>query len=87
MTVRPSPVCRSTGSPLGDQPRNRLVMVRYSWAQAKEVSGSWWVPWTAWLKPFAGKLVAARAKLGDAKHKPLESAPGRYVAERAEIKK
>jgi len=56
-------------------------------AQAKEVSGSWWVPWTAWLKPFAGKLVAARAKLGDAKHKPLESAPGRYVAERAEIKK
>lgn len=56
-------------------------------AQAKEAPGSWWVPWAKWLKPFGGKLVAARAKLGDARHKPLESAPGRYVAERAEIVK
>ena len=38
MTVRPSPGCRSSGSPLGDQPRSRLVMVRYSWAQATDVS-------------------------------------------------
>ncbi|MBL0141213.1 MAG: class I poly(R)-hydroxyalkanoic acid synthase [Betaproteobacteria bacterium] len=56
-------------------------------AQAKEVPGSWWVPWSQWLKPFGGKLVAARAKLGDAKHKPTEPAPGRYVKERAEIEK
>jgi polyhydroxyalkanoate synthase len=56
-------------------------------AQSKEFPGSWWVPWTKWLKPFGGKLVAARAKLGDAKHKPIEPAPGRYVKERAEIEK
>ena len=56
-------------------------------AQSKEVPGSWWVPWTKWLKPFGGKLVAARTKLGDAKHKPIEPAPGRYVKERAEFEK
>ena len=55
--------------------------------QAREAPGSWWVPWSKWLKPFAGKLVGARTKLGDAKHKPLEPAPGRYVKERAEIEK
>ncbi len=54
-------------------------------AQSKEVPGSWWVPWSAWLEPFAGRLVAARRKLGDARHPPLEPAPGRYVKERAEI--
>jgi polyhydroxyalkanoate synthase subunit PhaC len=54
-------------------------------AQSKEQPGSWWVPWAAWLKPFAGKQVAARTKLGDAAHKPSEPAPGRYVKERAEI--
>ncbi len=54
-------------------------------AQAQETPGSWWNPWSAWLKPFAGKLVPARTKLGDAKHKPIEPAPGRYVKERAEI--
>ena len=56
-------------------------------AQAQETPGSWWVPWARWLKPFAGKLVAARSRLGDAKHKPIEPAPGRYVKERAEIGK
>jgi polyhydroxyalkanoate synthase len=54
-------------------------------AQAKEAPGSWWVPWSKWLKPFGGKLVPAREKLGDARHKPTEPAPGRYVKERAEI--
>ncbi|MCM2328491.1 MAG: class I poly(R)-hydroxyalkanoic acid synthase [Lysobacter sp.] len=55
--------------------------------QAREEPGSWWVPWTKWLAPFAGKLVPARAKLGGPKHKPIEPAPGRYVKERAEIGK
>jgi polyhydroxyalkanoate synthase len=55
--------------------------------QSQEAPGSWWVPWALWLKPFAGKMVAARAKLGSAKRKPLEPAPGRYVKERAEIEK
>jgi polyhydroxyalkanoate synthase len=56
-------------------------------AQAKEVPGSWWNAWSQWLKPFGGKRVPARAKLGDAKHKPIEPAPGRYVKERAEFGK
>jgi len=52
-------------------------------AKAQEKPGSWWPEWSKWLKPQAGKLVGARRKLGDAKHKPIEPAPGRYVKERA----
>ena len=48
-------------------------------AQAKEVPGSWWPEWAQWLKPKSGKLLAARTKLGDASHKPIEPAPGSYV--------
>jgi polyhydroxyalkanoate synthase len=69
-----------TNDRLGPDPEKWL-------AQARETPGSWWVPWAQWLKPFAGKLVAARKALGDAKHKPIEPAPGRYVKERAEIGK
>ena len=50
---------------------------------AKEQPGSWWTAWARWLEPRGGKWVAARKKLGDAKHKPIEPAPGRYVKERA----
>jgi polyhydroxyalkanoate synthase len=50
---------------------------------AKEIPGSWWGEWARWLKPHGGKLVAARRKLGDARHKPIEPAPGRYAKERA----
>jgi polyhydroxyalkanoate synthase len=52
-------------------------------ARAQEKPGSWWPEWMRWLAPHAGKLVAARRKLGDAQHKPIEPAPGRYVKERA----
>ncbi|APV50721.1 class I poly(R)-hydroxyalkanoic acid synthase [Betaproteobacteria bacterium GR16-43] len=52
--------------------------------QAEETPGSWWPTWSKWLKPHGGKLVAARKVLGDARHKPIEPAPGRYVKERAE---
>jgi len=52
-------------------------------AKAQERPGSWWPEWARWLKPHAGKLVAARKRLGDAAHKPIEPAPGRYVRERA----
>ncbi len=44
--------------------------------------GSWWNHWAQWLKPHAGKQVAARVKLGNATFKPIEPAPGRYVKER-----
>jgi len=51
--------------------------------KAKEVPGSWWPAWMRWLKPHAGKMVAARTKLGGPKGKPIEPAPGRYAKERA----
>ena len=49
---------------------------------AREVPGSWWTEWMKWLRPQAGPMVAARRKLGDTKHKPIEPAPGRYAKER-----
>ncbi len=52
-------------------------------AGAEEHPGSWWPVWSRWVQPHAGKLVPARRKLGDARHKPIEPAPGRYVKERA----
>ncbi len=55
-----------------------------SWlAAATEHKGSWWSDWSAWLQQFAGGEVAARSKLGNARYKPLEPAPGRYVKEKA----
>ena len=52
-------------------------------AGAREVPGSWWPQWSKWLKPYGGKLVPARRKLGGGKVKPIEPAPGRFVKERA----
>jgi len=52
-------------------------------AQAQEKPGSWWPEWMRWLAPHAGKPVPARRRLGDARHKPIEPAPGRYVKEHA----
>ncbi|WP_228276498.1 class I poly(R)-hydroxyalkanoic acid synthase [Dechloromonas sp. H13] len=49
---------------------------------AEERKGSWWPDWAAWLKPLAGEPRAPR-KPGNAKYKPIEPAPGRYVKERA----
>ncbi len=50
--------------------------------EAKELPGSWWPEWSKWLKPLAGPMVPAPKKLGDASHKPIEPAPGRYAKER-----
>lgn len=50
---------------------------------ANEHKGSWWLHWIDWLKARGGKQVAARGKAGNAKYKPIEPAPGRYVKERA----
>ncbi len=46
---------------------------------ATETRGSWWTNWDAWLQGFAGGERAAPKKLGNAKFKPIEPAPGRYV--------
>jgi polyhydroxyalkanoate synthase len=50
---------------------------------AKEVSGSWWDDWAAWLKPHAGKLVPAPNGYGDRAHQAIEPSPGRYVKAKA----
>jgi len=51
--------------------------------EAKEVPGSWWGEWSRWLAPHGGRMVPARRKLGSAKRKPIEPAPGSYAKERA----
>jgi polyhydroxyalkanoate synthase len=51
-------------------------------ASAESVPGSWWPHWSAWLAPRGGAKVPARAKLGSARHKEIEPAPGRYVRAR-----
>ncbi|HUR89627.1 MAG TPA: class I poly(R)-hydroxyalkanoic acid synthase [Ramlibacter sp.] len=51
---------------------------------AKEHPGSWWTDWAAWLKPYAGKPVAAPKGYGKGtKYKAIEPAPGRYVKAKA----
>ena len=50
---------------------------------AEEHKGSWWLHWIEWLRQHAGKQVRARARAGNARYKPIEPAPGRYVKERA----
>jgi polyhydroxyalkanoate synthase len=62
---------------LGDDPEQWL-------ASAQSVPGSWWTHWIKWLKPQAGKQIPARRRPGDAKHKAIEPAPGRYVKARAD---
>ena len=50
--------------------------------EAAEKPGSWWPDWGAWLESFGGGRVKARTRLGNAKFKPIEPAPGRYVKHR-----
>lgn len=53
-------------------------------AAAVEHKGSWWNLWSEWLKPQGGKEIAARKRLGNARHKPIAAAPGSYVLEKCE---
>jgi polyhydroxyalkanoate synthase len=63
---------------------DKLVADADAWlAAAKEVPGSWWTDWAAWLKPHAGPMVAAPKTPGNRQHKPIEPAPGRYVKAKA----
>jgi len=63
---------------------DKLPKTHAQWlAGAKEHPGSWWPDWAAWLKPHGGKLVAAPRRYGNAAHKPIEPAPGRYVRAKA----
>ena len=59
-------------------------VARQKWLEAsREVEGSWWPRWTDWLKQYSGRMVPARATLGNADFKPIEPAPGRYVKEKS----
>ena len=54
-----------------------------SWFEkAKEMKGSWWPRWSEWLAQHGGGSRKAPAKAGNAKYKPIEAAPGRYVRQR-----
>ncbi len=52
-------------------------------ADAKQVPGSWWPDYTAWLEQYGGKKKPASNTFGNAKYKKLEAAPGLYVKEKA----
>jgi len=52
-------------------------------AQAQAHQGSWWPDWSAWLMAHSGARRKAAKTLGNARHKPLEAAPGSYVKARA----
>jgi len=51
-------------------------------ASSKEIPGSWWPLWSEWLGKHGGGSRKAPAKAGNAKYKPIEPAPGRYVKHR-----
>jgi polyhydroxyalkanoate synthase subunit PhaC len=60
---------------------NHFPKTQCEWlATAKEHPGSWWTDWFAWLKPQAGKLIAAPKGYSA---KVIEPAPGRYVKAKA----
>ena len=53
-----------------------------SWLKSAEKhDGSWWPEWYRWIARHSGAKVPAR-KPGDGTLKPIEDAPGRYVASR-----
>ncbi len=76
-------------NPASKNKRNHRVGLppRYSqqeWLETStEVPGSWWPRWAQWLKQYSGRMVSARASLGNAEFKPIEAAPGRYVQEKS----
>lgn len=51
-------------------------------AGATQHPGSWWRHWSAWLDDFRGGARRAPRKPGNARHAPIEPAPGRYVKQR-----
>ena len=50
-------------------------------AAAREVRGSWWEHWAAWLLERSDGDRPAPSELGSAAHPTLDAAPGRYVIE------
>jgi polyhydroxyalkanoate synthase len=50
--------------------------------KAKEHAGSWWPHWQAWIESHDGERVKAR-RIGNARYRPTEDAPGSYVKVRS----
>jgi len=53
-------------------------------AAATSRPGSWWKHWGDWLEGVGGRRVTAPARLGNAGHREIEAAPGRYVKEKCQ---
>lgn len=54
------------------------------WLQkAEEKPGSWWPDWDAWMKRHSTGTIAAPAAAGNATHRVIEPAPGRYVKQKS----
>ena len=51
-------------------------------ADGREKPGSWWTDWSTWIEGFGGERVKGHKRLGNAKFKLIEQAPGRYVKHR-----
>ena len=51
-------------------------------ARAEQRPGSWWTDWDAWLAQYSGGQARAKKRLGSARYKVIEPAPGRYVKQR-----
>jgi len=52
-------------------------------SKANEIQGSWWPLWSEWLAQHSGGKRKAPKREGDARHKAIETAPGRYVKQKA----
>lgn len=48
-------------------------------SNAEERSGSWWPDWDQWLKKQWSGTKPAPTEFGNARFRPIEPAPGRYV--------
>ncbi|MBC7204389.1 MAG: class I poly(R)-hydroxyalkanoic acid synthase, partial [Pusillimonas sp.] len=46
---------------------------------ATEHPGSWWPDWSTWLEAHSGAKKRATKRMGNARYRPVEAAPGRYV--------
>jgi len=54
-------------------------------AEADQVTGSWWNDWHQWLKGYSGGLVSAREVGKKKRFSAIEDAPGSYVRRRLDI--
>jgi polyhydroxyalkanoate synthase len=62
----------------------KLPAAHEQWfADATETPGSWWPVWSKWLSAYGGRQVAAPRSYGNARHRVIEPAPGRYVRQKA----